>query len=615
MHTRPRTVQSNAAGQKAPPAGAAAAAPRRRARPAPPRALPPGNRGLNPGSSGGMGGASAREFELSMAVPRKTRGKPERDAEGQFNKFELLKGAQDWREAAALFAELGSDVDSRSAGIAAQAFCQCATLLPGPVASLPPADAAAAEAALGAMLSVIATGVERLRGPTLKDVLWRLVDTGLQRPREVAVMGVALTGHIQGMEAKEAFDAAAALALLGYRPPPPPPPPAAKPRSAKAAAAAAAEAAAASPDVVAALLRRSARALGYFTPKDTANAVFVLSKMGGPGSVDAEWLRGFCEASYDHLPQLQGEALALAGHMPARHGFLPPPAWRAAWIEAVGAGAAGLVGGEFALVLAALARWQLLAEAAAAAAPAAAPAPAAPAAGGAWSGYGGGGDAGGYGGGGGYDEGGYGEYGAGYDGDYGGGGGGGYGGGYDGYGAAAAAAPPQQPREQLPAGWLDSLLLSSHRAGALRDLSVRQLSATLRALAALGAAPPAPWTARMWAAASAKVAVAVRAGGSGGGAAAPEDVAALLADWAALPAGSGCPPADAADEAASYAAAALRKLPRRALERLADALAGCGGAGGAAAGVVAAAIEAAPAAVAPAAAKKRARKPRAASAV
>jgi hypothetical protein len=94
---------------------------------------------------------------------------------------------------------------------------------------------------------------------------------------------------------RQAFDAAAALALLGYRPPPPPPPPKTKPRSAKAAAAAAEEAAAASPDLVAALLRRSARAQRHFSPRDTANAVFVLSRMGEAGSVDAEWLRSFCE--------------------------------------------------------------------------------------------------------------------------------------------------------------------------------------------------------------------------------------------------------------------------------------------------------------------------------
>jgi hypothetical protein len=37
----------------------------------------------------------------------------------------------------------------------------------------------------------------------MKDVLWRLAGTGLARPREVAALGVALTGHVRGMEATE----------------------------------------------------------------------------------------------------------------------------------------------------------------------------------------------------------------------------------------------------------------------------------------------------------------------------------------------------------------------------------------------------------------------------
>jgi hypothetical protein len=40
-------------------------------------------------------------------------------------------------------------------------FMQAVTLMPGPVSSLPPAEAAAAEAALDAMLAVILSGFDR----------------------------------------------------------------------------------------------------------------------------------------------------------------------------------------------------------------------------------------------------------------------------------------------------------------------------------------------------------------------------------------------------------------------------------------------------------------------
>ena len=70
------------------------------------------------------------------------------------------------------------------------------------------------------------------------------------------------------------------------------------------------------------------------------------------------------QASFDHLPSLQGEALALAGYMPARHNFLPDADWRASWLALVGAGSGGLAGGEFPLVLFALAKFERLAEAA-----------------------------------------------------------------------------------------------------------------------------------------------------------------------------------------------------------------------------------------------------------
>ena len=102
----------------------------------------------------------------------------------------------------------------------------------------------------------------------------------------------------------QAFDTAAALALLGYQPPPPPPPPpppaAAATKRARAAAeasaaAAAAQAAAERPDLLAVLQRRSINAFRYLTPKDTANAVFVFSRVGAPGDVSAEWLQGYAE--------------------------------------------------------------------------------------------------------------------------------------------------------------------------------------------------------------------------------------------------------------------------------------------------------------------------------
>jgi hypothetical protein len=79
----------------------------------------------------------------------------------------------------------------------------------------------------------------------------------------------------------QAFDAAAALALLGYQPPPP-----------ERSAAAGDEA---DPDLLGVLQQRSERSLGYFTPRDTANAVFVMSRVGRPGAVAGSWLRAWEE--------------------------------------------------------------------------------------------------------------------------------------------------------------------------------------------------------------------------------------------------------------------------------------------------------------------------------
>jgi hypothetical protein len=262
------------------------------------------------------------------------------------------------------------------------------------------------------------------------------------------------------------------------------------------------------------------------------------------------------QVAFDHLPSLQGEALALAGYMPARHGHLPGPEWRARWIQLVGDGADGLVGGEFPLVLFALAKWEQLAAAAAAAA------------GGGGGGeeeqgsgygdpYGGGGGYGDpYGGGGGYGADSYGGGGFGGGGGY--GGGGEYGGGGGGWGTPAPArrAPPPSPSAQLPDGWVRGLLLASHRSGALRELGLGQLAAMLRALGALRVPPGAPWMSRAWAAAGERVAAAVRLGaGRGAAGAGPRrDAAALLSEWAGLAAGAAggegglCPPADVADE-------------------------------------------------------------------
>jgi hypothetical protein len=37
----------------------------------------------------------------------------------------------------------------------------------------------------------------------MKDLLYRLVDTGLSRPKAVAVLGVAVTGEMRRMRAEE----------------------------------------------------------------------------------------------------------------------------------------------------------------------------------------------------------------------------------------------------------------------------------------------------------------------------------------------------------------------------------------------------------------------------
>ncbi|KIZ03173.1 hypothetical protein MNEG_4788 [Monoraphidium neglectum] len=464
--------------------------------------------------------------------------------------MDMLRAAATWQEAVGLFRELGDGVDKRSAGLVAQMFTTTVTLMPGPVASLPPREAAEATAALDAMLAVMTSGVERV----------------------VTVLGIGLTGRLGALEAGEAFDAAAALALLNYRPPP-------KEASVRAGDEQ-------SPDLVEALQRRSIRAFKYLTPKDTANAVFVLSRIAAPGSVTAEWLKGYIDTSFDHLPHLQGEALVLAGYMPARHNHLPDAEWRAAWIGLIGQSADALLGAEFPLVLFSLAKWQQVALQQRRAGPVA------PAADDWLGGFGGG-----YG-----DE------------DY-----------YGGYGGGARQ--PQQggklPAEQLPAGWLDGLLLASHRSGALRELGAKQLGAMLRALGALGAAPSAPWASRMWAAVGLKISAAVRAGGAGAerdpqaaaavAAARPADVAALLAAWAALPACEKVgPPQDIADEAVSFADAALRSVARPELERVAGALQASGCGGGVAARLIAEAIAAAPvpaAAAAPAAGSKRPKAP------
>lgn len=46
------------------------------------------------------------------------------------------------------------------------------------------------------------------------------------------------------------------------------------------------------------VVNRSIRAFKYFTPKDTANAVFVFSRLAAPGSVGAEWLQGYVDVSH-----------------------------------------------------------------------------------------------------------------------------------------------------------------------------------------------------------------------------------------------------------------------------------------------------------------------------
>ena len=223
-----------AVGGRAPAAAAAAAAaanaPRRtRLLPLPllgrgstltARALPPSASG-DPGdslnssgpSSAGGGGGAAREFERDLAAlqaPLRTRGKPQADVEGHLNKREMLKQAATWKEAVRMFDELGIDQglsDSRAAGFVAAVFCRTVALLPGPVAAvkatLPARDAAALEASLDKMLAVILSGLDRVGGFALKDLLYGLVDSGLSRPRVVAALGVHATAQMRRMLAGE----------------------------------------------------------------------------------------------------------------------------------------------------------------------------------------------------------------------------------------------------------------------------------------------------------------------------------------------------------------------------------------------------------------------------
>jgi hypothetical protein len=98
--------------------------------------------------------------------------------------------------------------------------------------------------------------------------------------------------HVCPSTPLQAFDAAAALALLGYQPPPRAPAPAKRGRGGRGAGAEEEEEAA---DLLAVLQARSERALGYFTPRDTANAVFVMARAGKPGDVEKWWLRAWEE--------------------------------------------------------------------------------------------------------------------------------------------------------------------------------------------------------------------------------------------------------------------------------------------------------------------------------